>query len=176
MKFLVSSFTLDLSGVPTYTLTLYRELVKRGHVVQIFSPQSGKLAVNMNTYTDISKVDKPDIIIGQHRDCVHVMREAFPDVPMIFSAHGVEPNGEQPPDIEVELYTAINEETFNNLVSKGISPINIAILRDFVDTELFSPTSKISTKLKKVLFISNRKKWKTYAIIIMKTLLIELGW
>lgn len=165
MRILISSYTLDLSGVPTYTLTLFNELEKRGYKTQIFSPKSGALAGDMNVCTEIHSVERPDVIIGQHRDCVHIMRTIFPKVPMIFSAHGVEPEGEQPPDIEVEAYIAINEEVFGNLVVKGVAASRISIIRDFVDTNRFYATTPVNNVLKNVLFISNRKKWKTYAII-----------
>lgn len=165
MKILISSYTLDLSGVPTYTRTLYKELKKRGHKVQVFSPMLGSLAASMYTCTDLMCADKPDVIIGQHRDCVATIKDTFPLVPIIFSAHGVEPAGEQPPDKEMNWYTAINEETLGNLVSKGIYPNRTTIIRDFVDMGLFYPMVPVGVKLKKVLFISNRKKWKTHAII-----------
>jgi glycosyltransferase involved in cell wall biosynthesis len=165
MKILISSNTLDLSGVPTYTLSLYEELVKRGHKVQVYSPKAGPLMSLMEVCVDLDMVNKPDVIIGHHRDCSAVMREGFPGVPLIFSAHGVEPEGEQPPNFEADWYTAINEETFKNLVFKGVSIDKITIVRDFVDTKRFSPLSPLNDVLKRVLFISNRKKWKTYAII-----------
>jgi hypothetical protein len=119
----------------------------------------------MEVCVDLDMANKPDVIIGHHRDCTAVMREEFPGVPLIFSAHGVEPEGEQPPNFEADWYTAINEETFKNLVFKGVPISKITIVRDFIDTKRFSPISPLNSTLKKVLFISNRKKWKTYAII-----------
>ena len=165
MRIVISSYTLDLSGVPTYTLTLYKELEKRGHQVQVFSPKSGYLAKEIDVCTIPDDLYYPDIVIGQHRECVHILRAMYSNVPMIFSAHGVEPEGEQPPDIEVEAYTAINEETYGHLVVKGVPSRKISIVRDFVDTERFCSTTPPNDVLKNVLFISNRKKWKTYAII-----------
>jgi glycosyltransferase involved in cell wall biosynthesis len=133
--------------------------------VQIFSPKSGPLAGEMNVCVDPNNLERPDIIIGQHRECVHILRAIYPTTPMIFSAHGVEPDGEQPPDEKVETYIAINEETFANLVVKGIAAGKIAIVRDFIDVERFRPIIPPNDILRNVLFISNRKKWKTYAII-----------
>lgn len=165
MNVLISSYTLDLSGVPTYTLTLYDELVRRGYKVQVYSPCSGYLETQMNTCTELDKLIHPDAIIAQHKICAIALRKTFPNVPMIFSAHGVEPDGEQPDGVQADWYTAINEETFSNLTSKGIDPDKITIVRDFIDIGKFDMFTQVNNKLSRVLFISNRKKWKTYDVI-----------
>lgn len=165
MKILTSSYYLDRSGTPTYTLTMYNQLLRRGHQVLVYSPASGILEKEMNTVTRLEGVPSPDVIIAHQNVCAEDMRQKFPDVPMIFSAHGVEYDLEQPPKCNVQFYTAINEDGVKNLVSKRVDPKKIAILRDFVDTGRFAPNTEPSPKLNRVLFISNFKKWKTYEVI-----------
>lgn len=162
MNILISAYTLDLSGVPTYTLTLYKELKKRGHEVQVYSPLSGELAVPMHASSDLATITRPDVVIAQHNVCAESMRISFPDVPMIFFTHHPEYDGEQPPSFECEWYVAINEDTVKNLVSKKVPANKIMIVRDFIDTERYRPTFPINDELKNVLYVSNRKKWRTY--------------
>lgn len=163
MNILTSAYTLDLSGVPTYTLTLYRELVKRGHEVQVYCPMDGELGPPMNAKLDLADIVRPDVILAQHNICAESMRAAFPDVPMIFSAHHPEYEGERPPSFECEWYIAINEDMVNSMVLKGVPVNKVTIVRDFIDTEIFRPTAPINDSLQNVLYVSNRKKWRTHA-------------
>lgn len=162
MKILTSSYTLDLAGVPTFTLTMYRELVKCGHEVTVYSPFGGRLEKEMNVVKNLDNLDAPDVIIAQHTPCAISLREIFPKTPFLFYSHGLLPEIEQPPDVKVDHYLVINEEVENNLIAQGVPRQKISIVRDFIDTERFSPTKPINKKLKKVLFISNYKKWKNY--------------
>lgn len=165
MKILISSYYLDLSGTPTYTLTLYNELVRRQHRVAVYSPMMGALAARMNANLDLDAFSKPDVIIAQQNECAYSLRAKFPDVPMIFSAHHPTYELEQPPAIDVQAYTAINEDVRDNLISKGVFPPKITIVRDFVNTYEFRPIDTPREKARRVLYISNFKKWKTYDVI-----------
>ena len=64
MKIVTSASTLDLSGVPTFTLAMYNELVRRGHEVTVYSQQGGKLEEQMNTVKKIDEVPMADAIIA----------------------------------------------------------------------------------------------------------------
>ena len=165
MKILISSYTLDLSGVPTFTLTLYNELQKRRYEVEVYSPLGGSLSSKVDAKSDLASVVRPDVIIAQHNICAESMRAVFPDVPMIFYTHHPEYDGEQPPSFECEWYMSINEDTTKNLISKGVLANKITIVRDFIDTDRYRPMSPINSTLENVLYVSNRKKWKTYANI-----------
>jgi len=158
MKILISCYMLDLSGTPTYTVTLCRELINRGHDVSIYTTLSGKLAEGFNVYTDVSVIPKPDIIIAQHNTCAINLKQAFPKVPMIFSSHGVGPALEQPPDIDVQWYISVNEEVTANLVSKGVPASKIDLVRDFINVDRFFPATNLNETPKRILFISNYKK------------------
>lgn len=164
MKILISAHSLDYSGVPIYTLTLYRELVKRGHVVAVYSPHSGPLSRLMNVYTNFDGMETPDVILAQANKCAIWMKSAFPTVPMIFISHGVLPALEQPPRIPIDGYIAVNEQAADNMAGQYVPRDKIHVIRDFIDTELFKPVNELRD-IPHVLHISNYKKWKTYKII-----------
>jgi len=162
MKIITSAYTLDRSGVPTYTLTLYNELIRRGHSVLVYSSLSGALAKKMNSTMDLEGVEAPDIILAQHKTCAIGLKSAFPNVPMIFLTHGIVPEEEQPPKIDIDYYISVNEQNVENLASRhGIDPNKIEIIRDFVNTEEFKPVKPLAD-IPKVLFISNYKKWRAW--------------
>ncbi len=165
MKILISAESLDLSGVPTYTRTLYNELIRLGHEVRVYSPTGGELAPYMGAVNYPIQLGffSPDVILAQGRDCAATLRREYPNVPMVFSAHGIIPFPEQPPEFHVEQYIAINEQTTRNLVERGIPRNKIRIVRDFIDTREFYPFTKLRDTRPRVLFISNYKKWKNYS-------------
>lgn len=165
MKILTSSYTLDLSGVPTFTLTMYRELVKLGHEVAVYSPLGGGLASKMKTYNRLQDIPRPDIIIAQHAFCAEELHNFFPRIPVIFYSHSIWLDPEQPPSFSPNWYFAINEGVKENLKNKGVEEKKITIVRDFVDTERFTSIQPINKKLTKVLFISNYKKWKNFKMV-----------
>lgn len=162
MRIITSSHTLDRSGVPTYTLALYNELTRRGHNVLVYSPLSGALAKKMNTVTDLKGIEAPDIILAQHKTCAIKLKNVFPNVPMILITHGIVPEQEQPPRIDIDYYLPVNEQNAENLISQYIDPGKIKIIRDFIDTEEFRPVNPLAEDKPKVLFISNYKKWRAW--------------
>ena len=162
MRIIISSITLDRSGVPTYTLTLYRELISRGHSVFVYSPNLGELGEEMRAVNLLSGSEAPDVILAQHKTCAISMRALFPDVPMILLTHGIQPEEEQPPEIGMDYYLPVNEQNAAHLIKLGVNPEKIDIARDFVDIREFRPTKPLSKDKPKILFISNYKKWRAY--------------
>ncbi len=165
MKILTSAYALDLAGTPTVTLTMYQELVRRGHDVTVYSPLGGKLEGQMNTVKSLAGLSKPDVILAQHIPCAVSLRAAFPNIPLVFYTHGFVQEIEQPPPLLANYYLAINEECRDNFVNKGVPADKITVVRDFVDMKRFKPTKPINQKLTNVLFISNYKKWKNYKVV-----------
>lgn len=165
MRILTSSYTMDWAGVPTYTMTLERELKKHGHEVTVFSPKGGPVGHLMTTVSRATDADCPDVIIAQHNKCAYMLRDAWPRVPFVFAAHGVLPELEQPPrGITVDRWTAIHQQVKDNLIRQYVPGEQIDIVRDFVDTDTFRPLRSLraATEKPRVLFISNYKKWKAY--------------
>jgi glycosyltransferase involved in cell wall biosynthesis len=165
MNILASSYTLDLAGVPTFTLTMYKELVKRHHNITIYSPMGGKLETEMNVIKDVKDIKTPDVIIAQHTNCAVDLKRAFPKIPLVFYSHGLLPEIEQPPPFPADLYFAINEEVKGNFINKGVPEDKIRMVRDFIDTERFTSQKPLHKKLERVLFISNYKKWKNFKTV-----------
>lgn len=165
MEILISSMALDYSGVPTYTYTLYNELTKMGHDVQIYSPKLGGMAELMFCVDKIGNIDSPEIILAQHKLCAEELRYAFPNMPIVFNAHGSLPEGEQKPNAAIQRFIAINEVTANNLYLQGVEKDKLDIVRDFIDVDRFSSEHKINRTLKNVLYVSNYRKGKTWEVI-----------
>jgi hypothetical protein len=165
MKIVTSAESLDLSGVPTFALTMYQELVQRGHEVIVYSPLGGRLELEMKSAKTTAEIPKPDIVLAQGATCATALRKAFPSTPLIFYSHGLLPELEQPPQIQIDYYLAINEEVQKNLRDKGVPASKISIVRDFIDTERFISTKPLHRKIKEVLFISNYKKWKNFKTV-----------
>lgn len=163
---LLACSSLDLSGVPTYTYTLYKKLIQKGYDVMVYSGDAGGFyADKMNCVHTTDKIPTPDVIYAQYRDCAILLREVFPLVPMIFSAHGVLPDGEQPPRINIQRYITINEDGFDNMVRQYVPPEKIDIVRDFIDVDTFKPRTTIYDRLISVLYVSNYKPRITYQVI-----------
>jgi glycosyltransferase involved in cell wall biosynthesis len=165
MNILTSSYTLDLAGVPTFTLAMYKELVKRGHNVIVYSPLGGKLEAEMQVIKELNELPNCDIIIAQHTPCAIALRGIFPETPLIFYSHSIWVEIDQPPPSLIDYYFAINEAVRDNLISQGIPEAKIAIVRDFVDTDRFNPVTPLRPTLEKVVFISNYKKWKNFKTV-----------
>jgi hypothetical protein len=165
MNILISSYTLDLAGVPTFTLTLYLELVRRGHKVVIYSPFGGKLETEMQVIKNPEDIPKPDVILAQHTPCAVVLKDIFPDTPLLFYSHSIWVEIDQPPDFASHHYLAINEAVTDNLINKGVPKSKITIVRDFVDTARYASRNPLHSELKQVLFISNYKKWNNFKMI-----------
>ena len=164
MDILISTALLNYTGVPTYTLTLYNQLVARGHKVVVYSPEGGALAARMNTISSLLLAERPDVILAQHGTLAREMRNKWLDTPMIFTSHGILPELEQPPvDIHIDKYIAVSEEVLLNLASYDIT--NVQIVRNFIDTDRFHCTKPVSEKPKRLLFLSNFKRWRTYETI-----------
>jgi len=164
MDILISTNLLNYTGVPTYTLTLYNQLIKRGHRVTVYCPTGGRLASYMNTIYSLDFAGWPDVILAQHNNLAREMRKKWPDIPMIFISHGILPDLEQPPiDIKIDKYIVVSEEVLFNLASYNVT--NVKIVRNFIDTDRFYCKEPVRDKPERLLFISNFKRWKTFETI-----------
>lgn len=174
LNIVLSSYTLDMAGVPTYTLTLYHELTRRGHRVVVYCPKGGTMSALMPTVASPSGLT-PDVIVAQHNKCAYTLRGAFPSVPMVYSAHGVLPDIEQPPrGISVDWWTAINQQVRDHMMRQYVPGDRIDIVRDFIDTSLYKPLTPLRIDKPRVLFVSNYKKWKAYYRLAVACQ--RLGW
>lgn len=174
MDILISTTLLNYTGVPTHILTLYNQLVKRGHEVIVYCPTGGKLAPLMNTISSLDFAGWPDVILAQHNILAREMRKKWPEIPMIFTSHGILPDLEQPPkDIKIDQYIAVSEEVMLNLASYDIT--NVKVIRNFIDTDRFYCKEPIREKPERLLFISNFKRWRTYETIQKACKIMGIG-
>jgi glycosyltransferase involved in cell wall biosynthesis len=166
MKILITNHHLDSrAGSELFTATLALELKKRNHHVYVFSPILGKISDEIKkggiiVVDDlrILKEKKFDIIHAQHNDTAILARSIFPDVSMIFMSHGVLPELEQVPSIDLGIgkFVAVSEEVRENLINRGgIEEGKIEIVRNFVDMERFFSKKVINPSPKNLLVISN---------------------
>lgn len=166
MDILISTTLLNYTGVPTYTLTLYNQLVARGHKVTVYCPKNGQLSSRMKVISSLEFAGWPDVILAQHNTLAREMRKKWPDIPMIFISHGISPNLEQPPtDIKIDKYIAVSEEVILNLESYNIT--NMKLVRNFIDIDRFYCKEPVRDKPERLLFISNhaRERRRTYKTI-----------
>ncbi|MFA6552992.1 MAG: glycosyltransferase family 4 protein [Patescibacteria group bacterium] len=166
MKILVTNFYLEnLTGSELYTIDLCRALKQKGHEVVVYAPISNGVADMINTegmrvVKDIGEIKNEtfDVIHVHHNICALMVRSFFPNIPMVFLSHGIIPDLEQPPSIDLNIsrFIAVSEEVESNLVEKHhVPPHKVEIIRNFVDTDRFQPTRPINNVIRKVLVISN---------------------
>ncbi len=165
MTIVCAMLTLDYAGVPTYVLTLSRELKRRGHRVVVYCPREGggPMAPLLDVVRRVSELPEAiDAILVHHRSLASSLRDRFRGVPMIFVAHGVFSPESAPPDVPVDRYVAINEQTAVQLVEYNVPMDRIDLVRDFVDVDRFHPASELRKEKPRVLFLSNYKRWNNY--------------
>lgn len=167
MKILITNITLIYSGgSQLYTLDLAKYLSNHGHDVFVFSPSLGPVAEDISKLKNVTvtsnleeiKDVKFDILHIHHNVNAYLVREYFPDIPAIMVIHGVLPEFEQPPmiDLGISKYIAVSEEVRDHLINNyDIPNSKIEIIRNWVNTEKFKKKSSINKIPKKVLVVSN---------------------
>lgn len=174
MRILFSSYRLDASGVPTYTLTMLRELQRLGHEVRVYALSGGNLAKKFDWSPTIPIDWRPDYIFAQHTPCAYALRDAFPTQRLLYISHGVTPVIDQPPlDANITHWVAINEQVSTYLQQHHIPSDRITMIRNPIDTTVFAPRNTLQTT-PRVLFVSNYKKWKNYGRL--RDACALLGW
>lgn len=186
MNILLTNHSLrEAAGTERYTLEIGQALKHRGHKVTIYSPNLGEFAQvikkkGLNCTDDVEYLTKSkiDIIHANHNVTAIIARSIFPDVPMIFTSHGVIPELEQPPSINIGIakYIAVSEEVKDNLIQKhGIAEETIEIARNFVDTERFKQIEPVNQTLQNILVISNHLEEEASKVIIEACEKMELN-
>lgn len=167
MKILITNITLvDFGGSQLYTFDLVKYLSKQGHEVVVFSPSLGPVSeeiaklknVVITSNLEEIKDIKFDILHIHHNVNAYLVREYFPNVPALMVIHGVLPEFEQPPqmDLGISLYIAISQEIKEHLVKNyGIPESKIKIIHNWVNKEKFKKTSEINKNPKRMLVVSN---------------------
>jgi len=170
MRILMTNHRLTwYSGSDTYLYTLGKELVKRGHILTIYSPNvslalQGKRFIDANISVvsslenDIAKVmdgNEFDILHGQHTEVVSEVHSKFTKLPAIFVSHGVLPGPEKyPRDVDISKYIGVSEEVYD-FQFKDIEDSKKEVIRNPIDTDRFKYSFKPAKKKLKILVASN---------------------
>lgn len=169
MKILITCFRLNYSGSATYTLTLCQELIKRKHKPFVLSCLNDEMAAEFKrigvTILDSETLTGQnfDIIIAQHSVMAEIARYYLPQTPMIFISHGVLPELEQIPslDINIQKFIAVSEECRESLIKQGAEPKDVSVLRNMIDKDRFTILNPINEKPRNALIISNHDSRET---------------
>jgi len=166
MKILIVTHYLDnFAGSELFTKSLAENLSMNNHKVFIYSPFLGKVAEKIrekNILVTDNLLDlngeEFDIIHAQHNVVAILARSVFPRVPMVFMSHGILPELEQPPSVDIGIYKyiVVSEEVKQHLIDKyKISKDKIKIIRNFIDTERFCQKISVNRELKNLMVLSN---------------------
>jgi hypothetical protein len=113
----------------------------------------------MNTISSLEFAGWPDVILAQSNNLAGEMKAKWPDIPMIFTSHGILPEEEIPPP-DMDKYIAISEE-----VVMYHKMMNVKLIRNFIDIDRFHCVNPIRDKPERLLFISNHTRWRTHKCI-----------
>lgn len=150
----------DRTGTEMATYELALSLYKRGHRVVIYSPQVGWLGKELSirgvpVMDDIARINFiPDIIHGHHNIPLAVAMLKFRETPALFVCH----DASYPFDIpiladRIYQHVAVDCATRDRLIAYGISPENIELLINAVDTDQYNLRSEISKSPKNALIV-----------------------
>ena len=162
---LTNHHLLDYTGSELFIYTVADFLKRKGHEVTAYSRYVDKIARRLQSI-GVRVVQNLDDISGEHFDVAHVhhninameVRHRFPNLPIVFVSHGVLPFLEQPPavDLRISRYLAVSEEVKENLMARGVNEKSIVVFRNLVDSQRFTPSSRVRAHLQRGLVISSR--------------------
>ncbi len=175
----------DYCGTEVYVRDLAIELHNRGIHVEVYSPQTGKVAEDIRK-AGINVADTPDqllyypdIIHGHHFEPTVKALEHFPGVPALYLIHDrTNPLDTPVKHSRVLQYLASDQNTLDRLIiDEGIPATNTAVLLNWVDTKKFLYKERSKEAPKKVLVFSNYASDKNYLPVLKhacKVLNLEL--
>ncbi len=167
MKILITNISLIYpAGSELYTSDLAKYLSNNGHEVFVFSPSLGPVSEEISKLKNVTVTNnleeikdiKFDILHIHHNVNAYLVREYFPDTPAIMVIHGVLPEFEQPPmiDLGISKYIAVSEEVRDHLINNyNIPKSKIEIIRNWVNTEKFKRKFNINKTPERILVVSN---------------------
>jgi glycosyltransferase involved in cell wall biosynthesis len=164
MRILITNHSLDgMAGTETATYTLALALRGAGHEVLIATAAKGFVAEVLGRQgVEVTENMAEwggrefDVIHAQHNTMALVAGHYFPRTPMVFQSHGVIPELEQPPSIDLGIaaYIAVSEEVRDSLErNHGLD--NVVVVRNGIDCRRFRPKLPVRERPERVLVISN---------------------
>ena len=164
MKILLTNHHLALlGGTETASYTLALALRDAGHEVSVATVEPGAVSEALEKEGFELTVElggwrgRPfDIIHAHHNAMALTARYHFPRTPMIFVGHGILPELEQPPsvDLGIGVFAGVSEEVSEAWrANYGIKEVEV--VRNAVDCERFRPREPLHSELRRVLVLSN---------------------
>lgn len=150
-----------LSGTETFTYTLAKSLVRKGHEVnlithdagfvsdKLFAESKGLLEVNRMVYKE-----SYDLSLINHNTVVDLVYSLGIDSKIIQTCHGVTPELEQPSKL-ADCHISITNEVKDHLKGLGFQS---EVILNGVDLDRFYPTNKINPTIKKVLSLCHDER------------------
>jgi glycosyltransferase involved in cell wall biosynthesis len=163
VNILLTHLHLDFpGGSETYTYTVARALLERGHRPTMVSPIVGEVgerirASRVPVVDELQKVQgHPDVLHCQHNVMALAARDWFPGAPLVYHSHGTVPLPEQPPsvDLNVQRYVAVSDMVRRHLESRGVPGSLIRVLENPVDLRRFAPRRELSPTPRRALVLS----------------------
>lgn len=164
MKILITNVWLrDRGGSEIFVKCLAHTLKGLGHEVTCFTLSCGGVSAEIESAgirvvdnVESLRNDQFDLIHAQHRTPSVLVRRAFPNVPMLYLAHGTEPSEEQPPTRELGnvRYLAISEGVKHHLhENHGI--VDVEIIRNPIDLNEFRSHHDINVMPRRAILLKN---------------------
>jgi O-antigen biosynthesis protein len=149
-------------GSETYTYTVARALLERGHRPTVVSPIVGEVGERLRSahvpvVDELQKVrGHPDVLHCQHNVLALAARDWFPGAPLVSHSHGTVPLPEQPPsvDLNIQRYIAVSDLVRRHLESRGVPRSLIRVLENPVDLGRFAPRTPLSSPPRRALVLS----------------------
>jgi hypothetical protein len=152
----------EKTGTELYVAEVARYFATRGWKVSILTSNPGQLAADfvlsgVHVLSDVGQLDYPDIIHGNayFESIVACLR--FPQTPLLFVVHNARWWPQYAPKVpNLQKLMAVDYACREALVdAAGFAPGRLEVLFNFVDTERFSPRSRLPDRPAKALIFSS---------------------
>jgi hypothetical protein len=164
VKILVTNVWLsERGGSELFTKWLTISLHRAGHEVTCFTPVCGIVSEEI-AHAGVCVVSDLEALRGRYFDLIHahhrtpsaLVKQMFPQVPMLYLAHGTEPEEEQPPKevLGRVRYLAISEGVKHNLNERH-AILDVDIVRNPIDVDEFRSFSEIRSEPRSAILLKN---------------------
>lgn len=170
MKILLATHhLLQFTGSEIFTFEIARQLKKKGHDVDVYSPFIGSFrqllsSEGISCTSDLLEYKNHtyDIAHVHHNIIAYEVRAVFPNLPIVYLSQGISPFLEQYPKFPTDIATtlAISENVAKHQERNGAK--NVGVFRNMVDSNLFKSTKKINTQIKTAYIHTNRLQDSDY--------------
>lgn len=181
MKILVGQNHLNsIGGSETYTYTLIKGLIKKGHTVELLVGDPNALGIMSKKIKEDFDVD-PNVLTGgydacflSHKSSVSRYVSGKQNLKNVFQIiHGTTPDQEQPVKKSGIKYIAVSREIQNYL--RGRYDLDSEYVSNFIDLERFAYKPS-NPELKKIFSLSQDKSFNGTLSEISKKIGVEFGY